>query len=274
MFKTLTTHVDFGLLHLESLSRPMTNVALDRRPMEGISTPLPVELSGLALAPDSGHVEYSPSSRPLEHSILDVKMRNDILVSSDEPQFGSDLRQSSLELEDAIRREVLKSQSMGRVSARDVNGLLLSPENACLSDKEMSLDGVHSQGLRQWNMDMDVEYQYETFNGLPVYYGGDLYDSEDSEEYDPVEMARTAYVEDYNYDVPEGMELMTYTRRRPDGGETRGVNTVQVDMIRMCRTVSCVTRIEPDESSDTSRTETAELEESDIEDFAVAELVG
>ena len=29
-------------------------------------------------------------------------------------------------------------------------------------------------------MDMDVEYQYETFNGLPVYYGGDLYDSEDS----------------------------------------------------------------------------------------------
>ena len=75
----------------------------------------------------------------------------------------------------------------------------------------MSLDEVRSEGLRQWNMDMDVEYQYETFNGLPVYYGGDMYDSEDMEEYDPLEMAHVAYVEDYNFDVPEGMELMTYT---------------------------------------------------------------
>ena len=111
---------------------------------------------------------------------------------------------------------------MGRVSACDVNGLLLSPENACLNDQEMSLDEFRSEGLRQWNMDMDVEYQYETFNSLPVYYGGDMYDSEDPEEYDPLEMARAAYVEDYNFDVPEGMELMTYTRRCPDGGDTRG----------------------------------------------------
>ena len=28
---------------------------------------------------------------------------------------------------------------------------------------------------------MDTEYQYETFNGLPVYYGADKYDSDDSE---------------------------------------------------------------------------------------------
>ena len=47
---------------------------------------------------------------------------------------------------------------------------------------------------------MDVEYQYETFNGLPVYYGGDVYDAEDTEEYDPLEMACMAYVEDYNFD--------------------------------------------------------------------------
>ena len=109
----------------------------------------------------------------------------------------------------------------------------------------MSLDEVHSEGLRQWNMSMDVEYQYETFNGLPVYYGGDMYDSDD----DPLKMACAAYVEDYNFDVPEGMELMTYTRRSPDGGETRGVNAV--DMVPMCRTVSCVTWLEPDESNDT-----------------------
>ena len=41
----------------------------------------------------------------------------------------------------------------------------------------MPLDEVRSEGLRQWNMDM--EYQYETFNGLPVYYGGDVYEAED-----------------------------------------------------------------------------------------------
>ena len=51
-----------------------------------------------------------------------------------------------------------------------------------LGDQEMPLDEVHSEGLRQWNMDLDVEYQYETFNGLPVYYGGDMYDAEDPEE--------------------------------------------------------------------------------------------
>ena len=116
---------------------------------------------------------------------------------------------------------------------------MLSPVEACCGDKEMSLDEVRSEGLRQWNMDMDVEYQYETFNGLPVYYGGDMCDSEEVEEYDPLEIARAAYAEDYIFDVPEGMELMTYTRSRPDGGETRGVDTV--DMVSMCRTVSWVT---------------------------------
>ena len=51
---------------------------------------------------------------------------------------------------------------------------------------------------------------------------------------------------------------MTYTRRRPDGGDTRGVNAV--DMVPVCRT-------EPEDSSDTSRTDTAELEEYDSEDL-------
>ena len=113
----------------------------------------------------------------------------------------------------------------------------------------MSLEDVSSEGLRQWNMDMDVEYQYETFNGLPVYYGGDMYDSEDSED-DPLERARAVYVEDYNFDAPEGMELMAYNQRRPDGGEARSVD--RVDMVPMCRTVSCITHIARDESSDTS----------------------
>ena len=40
-------------------------------------------------------------------------------------------------------------------------------------------------------------------------------------------------------------------------------------MVPMCRTVSCLTRIEPDESSDTSGTDTTVIEESDIEDFCL-----
>ena len=63
-------------------------------------------------------------------------------------------------------------------------------------------------------------------------------DSEELEEYNPLEIAHAAYAEDYNFDVLEGMELMTYTRR-PDGSETRGVDTV--DMVSMCRTASWVT---------------------------------
>ena len=45
-----------------------------------------------------------------------------------------------------------------------------------------------------------------------------MYDSEDSEEDDPLELVRAAYVEDYNFDVPEGMELMVYKRCHPDDG--------------------------------------------------------
>ena len=131
-------------------------------------------------------------------------------------------------------------------------------ERKCLW--RMSVRRAYDSGI--W--DMDVEYQYETFNGLPVYYGGDMYDSEDSED-DPLERARAAYVEDYNFDVPEDMELMTYNQSRPDGGEARSVDTV--DMVPMCRNVSCVTRIARDESNDTSGTDTAVINGSDIEDF-------
>ena len=51
------TNVDFGFLLLNALSCPLGNAALGRRPMDGITDPLPVESSGLALAPDSGHVD-------------------------------------------------------------------------------------------------------------------------------------------------------------------------------------------------------------------------
>ena len=75
----------------------------------------------------------------------------------------------------------------------------------------------------------------------PVYYGGDLFDSEDSERDDPYALASAVYVEDYNYDVPEGMDLMVHHRSQiSDGSETQRDD--QTDMVPVCQTVSCVTR--------------------------------
>ena len=64
----LASQVDYGQSESESQSRSLVDVALDCRTMDGISVPLSIESSGLALAPDSGHVKQLPSSGPLEHS--------------------------------------------------------------------------------------------------------------------------------------------------------------------------------------------------------------
>ena len=152
----LATHLEHGLLNLESLSRPRVDVALDRRPME-LTAPLPASRwsSGLAMAPSSEPMEHLSGSRPLEHSVLDIKMGNDKLDVHDGPVFGSD--HICLEITDAMPREALRIRSTGRVSAGSVKGLILSPEEDCLCEKEKSLDEVSSEGLRQWNM--DIEYQ-------------------------------------------------------------------------------------------------------------------
>ena len=69
-------------------------------------------------------------------------------------------------------------------------------------------------------MEGDVLDQYETFNGMPVYYGGDMHDSEDSDWDDAYAIASAAYVEDF--DVPEGMDLMVHRHSRdPDSSDVR-----------------------------------------------------
>ena len=50
----------------------------------------------------------------------------------------------------------------------------------------------------------DILDQFEMFNGMAVYHGGDLYDSEDSDWYDPYAIASAAYVEDYNLTFRRG----------------------------------------------------------------------
>ena len=105
----------------------------------------------------------------------------------------------------------------------------------------MCIADIHTEGFRCWNTDRDILDQYETFNRLPVYCGGDLFDSEDSEWDDPYALASAAYVEDYNFDVPEGMDLMVHRQSRLwDGSEAQQDD--HTDMVPVCQMVSCVTR--------------------------------
>ena len=107
---------------------------------------------------------------------------------------------------------------------------------------------------RRWNTDMDTEYQYKTFNGLPVYYGGDKYDSDDSEE--------------CFLDTPEEMNNMMQNQSRPDGGDNNSVNMVDVTPkgnTASERLGSEVFNNTVEEDSDTSRTITSDLDDTDCQ---------
>ena len=56
----------------------------------------------------------------------------------------------------------------------------------------------------------DIRNEFETINGMPVYYGGDFDDSDESELEDPYSLAYAEYVDQYNFDAPEGMELKVF----------------------------------------------------------------
>ena len=62
----------------------------------------------------------------------------------------------------------------------------------------------------------DIHNNLETVDGMPI-YGGDLYDSDESDWEDPCDLAYAEYVERYNLDAPEGMELLVFERSKgPD----------------------------------------------------------
>ena len=86
---------------------------------------------------------------------------------------------------------------MGRLvplPAGDVGRVTLSPADGRLRAGDVITDGNITTGLQYWNTEGDILDQYETFNGMPVYYGGDLYDSEDSDWDDLYALASAAYV--------------------------------------------------------------------------------
>ena len=120
-------------------------------------------------------MHHQPVMSPVQDNDQDGQLREvkeydnpSYMKRTEETQFNYDTKLSDQELEDANRLEVLRNR-LGRLTN--------------VTDLDISMDQLQSEGWRRWNTDMDTEYQYETFNGLPVYYGGDMYDSDDSEEF-------------------------------------------------------------------------------------------
>ena len=73
-------------------------------------------------------------------------------------------------------------------------------------------------------------------------------------------------MEDYNFDVPEGMDLMVHRRNRiPDSSDAQ--QDGQMDVALVCQTVSCVTRNEWDVFDDDSLTEVADADGPNMDDF-------
>ena len=146
------------------------------------------------------------------------------------PPFGSD---PDLTLTDSPHATgIVDRISDGSVPllAVDVGRVAWSSADGRLLTSDESSDGGITTGFQRWNTDGDVEDQYETFNG------GALYDSEDSDWEDPYTLASAAYVEDYSFDVPEGMDLMVHRHSRINWN-------VPVQFSSVCYSIRCVANV-------------------------------
>ena len=153
--------------------------------MEKISDDEPLEHSVLDAAVTCRHVVGAPVRPPLQCSIMTMGLARG-LRTEDDPELTLSDGPHATGIVDRI--------SEGPILLPAVDGGRLAWTSA---------DG------RLPNMDGDIEDQYETFNGMPVYYGGDLYDSDWDDPY-----ALASDVRDYDFDVPEGMDLMVHLHSR------------------------------------------------------------
>ena len=56
----------------------------------------------------------------------------------------------------------------------------------------------------------DIRNDFETVDDTTIYHGGDIYDSDESDWEDPYDIMCAEYVEQFNFDAPEGMELKVF----------------------------------------------------------------
>ena len=61
-------------------------------------------------------------------------------------------------------------------------------------------------------VEWDIHNEFETIDDMPVYYGGDLRDLDGLDWDDLCDLAYAEYVDQYNFDAPEGMELKVFQR--------------------------------------------------------------
>ena len=108
---------------------------------------------------------FNPSARLMLDPDIVIHTDVNVDIDADLPENSAPMMNSDLivlELDDAIRREVLRNRTMENMSSHEFNDQLLSPEYVNLNTAEMFLDQVRSVGPRQWNMCID---QYDTVNG-------------------------------------------------------------------------------------------------------------
>ena len=92
--------------------------------------------------------------------------------------------------------------------------------------KGVQLNGVDK--CAEW----DIRDEFETIDGMPVYYGGDLCTSDESDWEDPYDIVYAEYVEyveQYNFDALEGMEMMVFERLNgPDESDVASDESVMM----------------------------------------------
>ena len=253
-----------GMSHLEPLEHSVLNVARGNCSGKEASVCEPLEHSVRMMTLDDSPLEKVSDDEPLEHSVLDaavtcrrvagapvlpllqcsamtMDLARELRMEVGGPPFGPD---PDLTLTDGPHATgIVDRISDGSVPlpAVDVGHVAWSSADGRFLTGDGSSDGGITMGFQRWNTDGDVEDQYETFNCMPVYYGGDLYDSEDSDRDDPYALASAAYVKDCNFDPPEGMDLMVHRHSRiPDSLDVW--QDCQMDVATVYQTVSNATK--------------------------------
>ena len=185
---------------LESLEHSILEVALlDGGLVDEMSQLEPLEHSVLHTALDGRPREGIPVLEPLEHSVLDMALDGGLTKGDGGPKLGPDSKLTLSELPHATMNDDLMLGAPVPLPADNVGCVALSPADGRLRAGDVNTDGNITTGLHCWNTEGDVLAQYETFNGMPVYYGSDMYESEDSDWDDLYALTSAAYVEDYKY---------------------------------------------------------------------------
>ena len=150
------------------------------RPMEGMTESIQEELLDIAPAVDCTNQEQLPTSYSREQSDSSISGNQDYVQNAGGKQFSCDTGLSSPELEDVIRREVLRNRLMGYRSSREVEDLLLLPKQVNLCDEEIALDVAthHIDSVARAPIRYDlimVDVYVYTYCGQHVHKGPNTY---------------------------------------------------------------------------------------------------